>query len=319
MSKDRAMGTNGTVLVAGSGGFLGRAITASLVEEGRRVRGLVRDPHKAELLRELGGEPFVGDVLDRGAVGRAMEGCEAVVHVAATYPGPGVTAELARRVRVEGATNLAEAARAAGAHRLILGSGYWVYADRPGTLVEDSPVDPRGESRVNYEAERAGLDAAAAGHLDVVIVRPGMVYGDGSWFRGMVESIREGAYHYAEPGANHWSLVELGDAARAFAVLLRRGRAGETYVVVDDFPIRLRDLTRLIARELGVPTPTGRARATLERAIDPEVVHHLAANRAASNQKLRGLGWAPRTADARQGIPPLLASMAAAPKRRFMP
>lgn len=299
----------GMVLVAGAGGFLGQGITAALVSEGWQVRGLLRTPAKTDLVRRIGAEPFLGDVLDPASLRRCVEGCDAVIHVAAAYPGPGVSPELARKVRVEGTRNLASAARSAGARRLLVGSGYWVYADQPGVLEDDSSLDPRGESQVNYEAERAGLESAVPRELEVVVVRPGMVYGDGSWFRGMVDSIWNGSYRYPDPGENHWSLVELGDAARAFATLLERGKAGGAYLVVDDAPISLRDLSALIAREVHAAAPRGVSRESVEEEVGPDVARHLAANRAGSNRKLRELGWVPRNPDSRQGIPALLRSM----------
>ncbi len=159
----------GMVLVAGAGGFLGQGITAALVSEGWQVRGLLRTPAKTDLVRRIGAEPFLGDVLDPASLRRCVEGCDAVIHVAAAYPGPGVSPELARKVRVEGTRNLASAARSAGARRLLVGSGYWVYADQPGVLEDDSSLDPRGESQVNYEAERAGLESAVPRELEVVV------------------------------------------------------------------------------------------------------------------------------------------------------
>jgi nucleoside-diphosphate-sugar epimerase len=252
---------------------------------------------------------MVGDVLDTEAVRRAVEGCVAVVNVAAASPGPQVSAELSRRVRVEGTTNLGAAARRAHARRFVVGSGYWVYADHPGRLEDGSPLDPRGESRINFAAEQAGIEEARDGELEVTIVRPGMVYGNGSWFRGMVGSLRDGTYAYPGDGTNFWSLVELTDAARAFGAVLDRGAAGEAYLVVDDAPITVRELASLVAGELGLPLPGGLPSAELERVVGADVTHHLAANRAGSNRKLRALGWVPREPDSRLGLPKLLRSM----------
>ncbi len=298
-----------TVLVAGAGGFLGRAISSSLVEGGYLARGLVRDPAKSESVRRVGANPVVGDLLDAAAVRRAVAECDCVIQVAAAYPGPGVPPDRPRSVRVDGTRLLAQEARAAGVHRLILGSGYWVYADHPGVLHDDSPLDPRGESRLNFDAERAALAFAHPGEFEVVIVRPGMVYGDGSWFRGMVDSLRAGTYRYPGQGDNYWSLVALSDAAHAFRTLVDAGQSGEAYLVVDDHPITTRELSTLVARELGVATPSGVPFGELRSAVGDDVAHHLAANRAGSNQRLRHLGWSPLTPDARIGVPRLVRSM----------
>jgi nucleoside-diphosphate-sugar epimerase len=67
----------------------------------------------------------VGDVLDLGDVRRAVAGCDSVVQVAAAPSGGDspIAVEFVRRVGVEGTHNLATAARAAGARRLLVGSG----------------------------------------------------------------------------------------------------------------------------------------------------------------------------------------------------
>ena len=75
------------VLVTGATGFTGWHAAARLVEAGHRVRALVRDPKKAQrLLAPLGlasDDLVVGSMIDADAVGRALEGCDAVIHAAA--------------------------------------------------------------------------------------------------------------------------------------------------------------------------------------------------------------------------------------------
>ena len=295
-------------LVVGAHGFLGLAIVSALAESGSAPVGLVRSPDHSEAVRRAGGEPALGRLEDRASVARAAAGCRAIVHVASVSGGETDDWSAARRVRVEGARTLARIAGEAGADRLVIGSGYWVYASCPGTLTDDAALDPRGESRVNFEAEEAALGAAPSG-LDVLIVRPGMVYGDGSWFRGMVEAVRSGGYPLPAPGTNLWSLIERSDAARAFATVLERGRPGDAYLAVDDVPIPVGDLVALVAAHLGVPPPESRTADELVRAVGPDVAYHLSANRAGSNARLRALGWAPRTPDPREGVVRLLRTM----------
>ncbi len=215
---------SGRVLVVGAGGFLGRAVVRALAEAGHEVRGLVRDAAKGELVRESGGIPFVGDLLDRRALRTAAEGCAAAIHLAA-HPSK---EEDATRVRVEGARELLGAAREGGIARVVIGSGYWVYPGMPTVITEESPVDPRGESRANYDAERVGLRANSPGSLDVLVVRPGMVYGPGSWFRQLAVSLRSGGYSVAGDGKNHWSFVSLPDTGTAFVQVLSAESPGRS-------------------------------------------------------------------------------------------
>jgi nucleoside-diphosphate-sugar epimerase len=293
------------VLVVGASGFLGRSVVRSLAEEGLEVRGLVRDLAKGERVRENGGIPFVGDVLDERSLRAAATGCAGAIHLAANPSRD----EEAMQVRVEGGRHLVEAARDAGISRLVIGSGYWVYPGQTEPITETSPVDPRGESLVNYETERLGLSAHAAGRLDVTVLRPGMVYGDGSWFRAVATSLRSGEYSVVGDGKNRWSFVSLGDAGRAFATVLRLGVGGEVYNVVDGSPAPLREFADFVAAQLGAAAPPSVSVEEAGAEMGAAVAQHLAADRPTSAEKLRALGWTPRYPTYRDGVPPLLREM----------
>ncbi|MGA8275684.1 MAG: NAD(P)-dependent oxidoreductase [Thermoplasmata archaeon] len=290
------------VLVVGASGFLGRAVVRSLAEEGFEVHGLARDTAKGERVRESGGIPFVGDILDPPSLRAAAKGCGAAIHLAA-HPSRD---EDEVRVRVEGTQRLLDAARSEGLTRVVIGSGYWVYPGQPGWITEESPVDPRGEAQANFDAERVGLRANAPGTLDVLVLRPGMVYGDGSWFRSLALSIRSGEYSVVGDGKNRWSFVALPDTASAFARVLASGVPGEIYNVVDGTPAPLREFADFVAVEIGATSPKSVPEAAAAREMDEVVAHHLAADRPTSNQKLLGLGWRPRFSTYREGVPGVL-------------
>jgi nucleoside-diphosphate-sugar epimerase len=299
----------GSVLVAGATGFLGDAIVRAFASRGVPVRALVRDPTKVSRARAAGGAAVVGDVLDRDSLVRASRGCRAIVHVASAAARPEEGADYSRRVRVEGASNLVDAAHTNGVRRLVIGSGYWVYASRSSRITEDSPVRPRGESLHNYEAERAGLSANVPGELDVSVVRPGMVYGDGSWFRPVVQALDAGSYRLIDGGNNRWSFVSLADAGAGFRAVCEGGRAGAVYNLVDGRPARWGEFAGYVARSIGRPAPGSITLRAAARSYGTAVAHHLAANRAVSSAKLRGLGWTPRYHSFRQGVVPVLREM----------
>ncbi|MGA8604526.1 MAG: NAD(P)-dependent oxidoreductase [Thermoplasmata archaeon] len=299
------------ILVAGASGFLGQSVVRALARAGYDARGLVRDPLKGDRVRENGGTPVLGDILDTRSLEKAVAGCAGVIHLAANPPDE---ADLVR-VRVDGTHNLAQAARREKAVRLVVGSGYWVYRGQSELIHEDSPVEPRGESQINYDAERAGLEENSAGGLEVLVVRPGMVYGDGSWFRGLAESIRSREYRVVGNGANRWSFVDRWDAGVAFQAVLESGVPGEVYNVVDGQPAPLREFADFVAAELGAPPPPSVAVADAARDLGEVVARHLAADRPTSNGKLRGLGWTPHVTMYREGIPRILREMFS-PNRR---
>ena len=303
-------------LVAGAAGYLGGSVVRALTRGGWQVRGLVRRPESSRRVEEAGGVAAVGSILDPSAVDAAVRGCDLVVHVAAANPSGPEGLSLAERVRVDGCRNLLHACRASGVRRLVVGSGYWVYADQPGTITEESAVDPRGESFVNWRTERVALDPELRGSGETVVVRPGMVYGNGSWFRPVVEAIQEGSYRYVEGGSNPWSFVSLEDTGTGFARVAENGQSGEVYNLVDGRPAPWREFGDFIAERLSRPSPSSISMADAVTGYGPDVAHHLHARRACSSAKIEKLGWKPRWPDFRAGLSELLPKIDGSPRGR---
>lgn len=152
------------VTVFGGSGFLGRHLVKRLAAEGAIVRVAVRDPGGANYLKPLGdvGQivPWPADVTDRALVGAAVAGADAVVNLV------GILFEKGRRtfqrVHVEGAANVAAAAKEAGARRLVQVSALGADANSPAVY-----------GRTKAAGEVAALDAFP----DATIVRPSVVFG----------------------------------------------------------------------------------------------------------------------------------------------
>lgn len=247
------------VLVTGATGFLGRQLCEALRARGIPVRGLVRDP-SARLGH--GVEPVhAPDLLDRGAVRRAVAGADAVVHLAARVhvmrdAAADPLAEF-RRVNVEGTRTLLEEAVAAGVRSFVFVSSVKAVGEA-GTVPWDEttpprPVDPYGISKLEAEtlvratAERAGLHAP--------ILRLPLVYGPG--VKGnMLQLFRLVDRGVPLPfGAvpNRRSLVYSGNVAAAvLAVLDAPAAASETFFVSDGRDLTTPELIREVGRALGV-------------------------------------------------------------------
>ena len=171
------------VLVTGATGFVGRALCQDLARRGWPVRGAVRNQAR---LPE-GCEPcMVGDIGPGTDWTEALEGVDAVAHLAARVhvmrervQDPLVAF---RRINVEGTLRLARAAARAGVGRFVFLSSVKALADASpdGPLTDASrpnPEDPYGISKC--EAEVGLREIANQLHLDVVILRPPLVYGPG--------------------------------------------------------------------------------------------------------------------------------------------
>ncbi len=295
------------VLVSGAGGFLGIATVTALAAAGHEVRGLVRQSGQFAAVRGAGGEPVLGDLLAPRTLEKHVAGCAAVIHLAQTSG----TMTARRRVRVEGGRNLLRAAVAAGVRRGVIGSGYWVYRDNRGTVSEDSPLEPLSISKVNYETEALVRTRRSLGSIESVILRPGMVYGPGSWFSEMVDGLRDGSYEYIADGSNYLSPVHLADAGAAFRCALEAGAPGEVYLVADNAPATTREFADFVARRLRLPLPRSLPYARAKREWGADIAKLNRASRRVSNRKLRSLGWKPRYGTFRRGVPVVLEEMAA--------
>lgn len=168
------------VLVTGGGGFLGSAIVRLLRERGLAVRSISRGRY--DTLDSLGVEQIRGDIADPAAVSRAVEGCEAVFHVAAKAGlwGPG---EDYRRINVGGTENVISACRAHGVRKLI-------HTSSPSVVFSGKNLEGADESTPyadHYEAaypetkavaEKLALQANDA-RLATVVLRPHLIWGPG--------------------------------------------------------------------------------------------------------------------------------------------
>lgn len=290
-------------LVTGAAGFLGQSVVRALAETGWEVRGLVRGTSSADLVRAAGGVPVIGDVTRPETLRSPVEGTELVIHLAQPRDG---TLEERRTVRVGGAQNIVEAMTLARCRRLVIGSGYWVYEGGPAEIREESPISPRSISQVNFETEEVGATAARAGRLELTVVRPGMVYGRGSWFREMVRELNAAEYRYIDDGGNFLSPIHLDDAGAAFAHVATNWRPGSAYLAVDDQPVSTREFAEATARLIGSPPPGSLPFAEAAREWGEDLARLNSASRRASNARLRATGWAPRFPAFAAGLPTVL-------------
>ncbi|MGP8109228.1 MAG: NAD-dependent epimerase/dehydratase family protein [Thermoplasmata archaeon] len=289
------------ILVAGAAGFVGRAVVHACSRAGHEVRGIVRSREQFAGVVSDGGTPFLGDLLKPESLKRPSRGCDVVIHLAQASHGS--IAER-RRVRVQGGRNLVAAAVAAGVPRCVIGSGYWVYRDNPRSVTERSPVAPLSISKANFDAERV-----VRRRIESVTLRPGMIYGPGSWFAEMVAGLRAGSYAYIGSGSNFLAPVHWQDAGEAFRTVCERWVPGETYLVVDDRPARTKEFADFVSKRLGVAPAGSISFAQASKEWGKEIAILNRASRRASNRKLRALGWKPRYRTFRTGVPTVLAAM----------
>jgi dihydroflavonol-4-reductase len=171
------------VFVTGGSGFIGGALIARLVREGRDVRALARSDAAVAAVTSLGATAIDGNLDDQVALLRGMRACRTVFHVA------GVNAMCLRdtapmfQANVEGATAVVRAAAAAGVSRVVHTSSAATIGEPEGTIGrEDTPH--RGSflsayERSKFEGERDVRSLSRELGVAVVCVNPSSVQGPG--------------------------------------------------------------------------------------------------------------------------------------------
>ncbi|MDO8147536.1 NAD-dependent epimerase/dehydratase family protein [Isoptericola sp. b515] len=265
-----------TVLVTGASGLLGSAVARALVARGVTVRTLQRRPSGVP-----GAEDVAGSVTDRAAVAAAVDGVDAVVHLAAKVSLAGDPAEFTA-VNVEGTRTLLDAAERAGVQRFVQVSSPSVAHTGTSLVgVGAGPADPdraRGEyarTKAASELLALGRDRAGAGRgLRVVAVRPHIVWGPGD--TQLVERVIDRASSGRLPLLGHGAaLIDttyLDNAADGIVAALDRladqpsAVHGRAYVITNGEPRPVADLLTGICRAAGVEPPRWRVSAGLARA-----------------------------------------------------
>jgi nucleoside-diphosphate-sugar epimerase len=303
------------VFLAGASGVIGSRLVPQLLAAGHEVTGMTRSRANAAALEAGGAQAVVCDALDAAAVTSAVSEAapDAVIHQLTALPKRIDPRKMERdfalndRLRSEGTRILVDAARAAGAKRIVAQSIGFAYAPGPaGTLhVESDPLNLQveGPYRRSVEALR-DLEQAVTGAGGVVL-RYGYFYGPGSALSSdgsMCQDLRRRRMAVIGDGAGVWSFVHVDDAANAtVTALAREGPA--IYNVVDDDPAPVREWLPALAAAAGAPKPM-KVPAWLARPLAGSYgVEVMTRGQGASNALARAqLGWQPAHASWREGF-----------------
>ena len=248
------------VLVTGGTGFIGRHLVVALRAQGTPVRVMVRRAEAASSIAALGAEPLLGDLLDPSDVARAMSGVRAVFHLAGRLFSPGEPAREYERLHVDATVALLQAGVVPGhLDFFVLCSTTGVHGAtgaRPAR--EDDPGQPGNAYEwTKAEAERKAAAIAQRAGLNLVIARPGLVYGPGDrhllgWFR----AIRGGYYRVIGSGGNQFHPIYIDDLIRALLLTASAAnRACRAYHLVGSRPVTMRELSDAIGIAVGRKVP----------------------------------------------------------------
>lgn len=250
---------NEIFLVTGAAGFVGSAVTRALLEQGTRVRALVRGAEQAAELESRGIEAVTGDLRDAETLRRAVRGVTGVYHIAALFRQANQPVQAYHEVNAEGTRRLFEAACDAGVRRVVHCSTIGVLGDVkeiPATETTPyNPGDPYQHSKM--AGEQIALGFLRDGRLSGSVIRPAMIYGPGDTrHRKLFRMVARKCFFFVGRGDGWVHFIDVRDLARAFLTAMGRDDLdGEIFIIAGRRPLRLRAFTDIVARQLGVPPP----------------------------------------------------------------
>ncbi|MBX6331516.1 MAG: NAD-dependent epimerase/dehydratase family protein, partial [Gemmatimonadaceae bacterium] len=256
------------VFLTGAAGPLGRALTEILRQRGDAVVGQVRRRNGVGILRKLGAEPVMSDLMRARLLADAMSGCELVIHVAQFFDFWAPSPSTFHAVNVYGAENTLAAALEARVRRVVFVSSSLTIGEQPGYCGTERTVH-RGYTLTSFErskltAEQAVLRYRSKG-LEIVVVNPGLVVapGDTGWLGRLISDYVAGRRRSAPEAPMGWIFAR--DAARGIVLAADNGINGSRYILSGE-TLTTRDfmsrVTRLAGRRAPRPLPKGLAVGT---------------------------------------------------------
>lgn len=236
------------VLVTGANGFIGKALSAELVAAGFEVAGAVRSaPSAGEAVGDINAETVWRD---------ALQGIDVVVHLAARVHVMKETVadslSAFRAVNVAGTENLARQAAAYGVRRFIYLSSIKVNGEQTERAFsvgdEVIPQDPYALSK--WEAEQALRKVSAETGLEIVIIRPPLVYGPGvkGNFLRLLKLVDSGCPLPLGKVNNKRSMVSVDNLCDLIKTCIDHPRAhGQVFLVSDGCDLSTLDLVKMMA------------------------------------------------------------------------
>ncbi|MEJ8827255.1 NAD-dependent epimerase/dehydratase family protein [Variovorax humicola] len=286
-----------TIFLTGATGYIGGTIASKLVENGYRVRGLVRSAESAALLAERGVEPVLGGLDDVELLASEARASDGVINTASADNAGAVRALLAG---LEGSSKV-----------LVHTSGSSVVGDdvrgsrRSDTVFDETTpfvVAPGKQARRELDLLILG---AASRDVRSVVICPSLIYGVGSGMnRNSVQiptlvsnALEHGIVQTVGPGLNVWSNVHIDDVADLYLLAIANAPAGSFYFA-ENGEASFGEIAEAIAKRLDLGPPQALPPdVAVERWGEARAYFSLGSNsRVRAVRARRELGWSPRHA-----------------------
>lgn len=250
------------VFLTGATGFVGSHVARAFAAQGASLRVLVRPTSRLDNLEGIAAETVTGDLRSPASFRSALDGCNALVHVAADYRLWVRDPQQMYAANVDGTRELLAMARELRVPRVVYTSSVATMGFRAdGTIVDEAtPVSLDHMighyKRSKFLAEREAILAAEAGQ-HVMVLNPTTPIGANDikptpTGQIVVDFLNRKFPAYVDTGLN---LVDVGEVARMHVAALELGRPGERYILGGE-NLSLKQILDKMSAITGLPSPT---------------------------------------------------------------
>jgi dihydroflavonol-4-reductase len=246
------------IFLTGATGFLGSHVARALVAQGADLRMLTRQTSPTGNIHDVPGERVVGDLRDISSYKTALQGCDAVFHVAADYRLWARDPQQMYASNVEGTRALLDAARVAGVKRVVYTSSVATMgftktgreADERSPVSLNDMIGPYKRSK--FMAEQIALKSPIT-----VVVNPTTPIGEYDikptpTGRIVLDFLKRKFPAYVDTGLN---LVDASECARGHVLAFEKAKPGERYILGGE-NLTLKQILDKLSLISGIPAPT---------------------------------------------------------------
>lgn len=252
---------NMKILVTGADGLLGSNLVRELLKRDHTIRAFVQPGRQQKTLEGLTLEKFPGNLLNADEVLKSSEGCDGIIHCAASTSVWPTRSEIVNTVNIEGTKNIIHAVQKNNIQRMIYvgTANSFGFGSKENPGVEGNPYKSATYALdymdSKYKAQQLILKEVKENQLPAVIVNPTFMFGpyDSNPSSGaMIVALYKGKVPGYTSGGRNYVCVK--DAAVAIANALTKGRIGECYILGNQ-NLSYKEAFNKIASTIGVKPP----------------------------------------------------------------
>lgn len=276
------------IFLTGASGYIGSAVTARLVRAGHEVFGLTRTRAHARVIEALGAKSVIADMAAIADYLGVLQNCDVAIHAAADHE-KGATEQDLHALEA-----FRQSALDGRVRRVIYTSGIWVHGPATSPLDETAALKPLEIVSWRPAHEQIAIDLSAH-EVATVVLRPGVVYGEGRGILGAwwAEAHEQKTLTYPGDGSQHWPMVHRDDLADAYALALEHGKAGEAYLIADGSQLTVKAMAEAAAAASGAKAKSWPADDMVKTlgVYGKALLNNQSVN---AGKAHRELGWVPR-------------------------